>query len=65
MKFVSAVVKMNDDTFAPELEITVRLTFEEEFDGEPNAAYYEMIGRKLFSLLADNKNHIVKLNSMK
>jgi hypothetical protein len=52
IKLVSKKVTMNNDTFAPELEVVVRLPLEQVQDGtavDPN--FYEKFGKEFLSLL--------------
>lgn len=52
LKLVSKTLKMNDDTFAPELEVVLRLPLESMQDNkalDPN--FYENLGKELASLL--------------
>lgn len=52
LKLVSKNLKMNDETFAPELEVVLRLPLEPMQDNnasDPN--FYENLGKELASLL--------------
>ena len=52
LKLVSKTLKMNDETFAPELEVLIRLPLETMQDNtalDPN--FYENLGKELASLL--------------
>lgn len=53
IKLVNKSVKMNSDTFAPELEVVVRLPLEiHKEDGKVmDPKFYENFGKEFFSLL--------------
>jgi hypothetical protein len=55
INLVSKTVKMNSDTFAPELEVTIRLPLEPIQNGvviDPN--FDKHVGRELLELLKSN-----------
>ena len=58
MKLLSKTLKMNDDTFAPELEVVIRVPLEQRKEGDvENSGVYEKLGKELASLL-EAKNAI-------
>ena len=55
MRLITKTVKINEDTFAPELEVTVRVSLAPMQDGLTiDKDFYENIGKEFLSLL-ENK----------
>lgn len=54
MKLLSKTLKMNEDTFAPELEVIICIPMEQHKEGEiEDSDIYEKLGKQLVSLLKD------------
>lgn len=54
MRLMNKQLKINDATYAPELEVTVRIPMELAASGDHNilsADFYEQVGRNLVELL--------------
>lgn len=53
MRLLSKQLKANDQTFAPELELVIRVPMQVTADSDrlSESAFYEKLGRELVSLL--------------
>ena len=52
MELVSKTLKMNKDTFAPELEVVLRMPMEQHKKGDvEDPGVYEKLGKELVALL--------------